>query len=67
MVYFIVCTLLECRDPQRPEEGARSPGAGVAAGCELLKVYEEYRARVLRGEQLSRLSSSKQQTLTSKL
>lgn len=24
-----------CRDPQRPEEGARVPGAGVADSCAL--------------------------------
>lgn len=34
--YFCVCIMpCECRDPQRPEEGMRYPGAGVTVSCEL--------------------------------
>lgn len=34
-VYFKLCVCApECRYPWRPEEGVRSPGAGVIGSCE---------------------------------
>lgn len=43
----VLCVPLMCRYLQRPEEGLRSPGAGVTDGYELTGVGARNRTRIL--------------------